>query len=212
MQKIVIFDMDGTLIDSKKDITISINHIREKHHNLAPLSEAFVVECINMEVRDLPNLFYETKTYEDKDRDMFEIHYAKQCVQNPYLYDGVRETLKALVDGDVKVSVATNAPTQFAQRMLSHLEVSDMFDVIIGADKVKESKPNPQMLNVILEHYKYKKEIDKAWMIGDNSKDIQSATNAGINAAFATWGFSPESDYEINLSHPKEILDIIYSI
>jgi len=72
MQKIVIFDMDGTLIDSKKDITISINHIRHIHHNLAPLSEEFVVEAINMDVRNLPKLFYETEVYEDKDKILFE--------------------------------------------------------------------------------------------------------------------------------------------
>ena len=55
--KLVIFDMDGTLLDSKKDITISVNHIRKLHYNLEPLSEEFVVEAINMEVRNLPKLF-----------------------------------------------------------------------------------------------------------------------------------------------------------
>ena len=48
--KVVIFDMDGTLLDSKKDITISINYIRDLHYSLAPLSEEFVVEAINMDV------------------------------------------------------------------------------------------------------------------------------------------------------------------
>ena len=210
MQKIVIFDMDGTLIDSKKDLSISINYIRKTHHNLPPLSEEFVVECINMEVRDLPYLFYETSVYEKKDRDAFEEHYAKQCVQNPYLYDGVEETLRTLVNKGVKISVATNAPTQFAYRMLESLGVAELFDIIIGADKVKESKPNPQMLDVILKYYNYNQECDEAWMIGDNSKDILSAKNAGISAAFATWGFSPKSEYEINLSHPREIISTLY--
>ena len=87
--KIVIFDMDGTLLDSKKDITISVNHIRDAHYKLPPLSEEFVVEAINMDVRNLPKMFYGTELYEDKDREVFEVHYAQQCVQNPYLYDGV---------------------------------------------------------------------------------------------------------------------------
>ena len=209
MQKIVIFDMDGTLIDSKKDITISVNYIREINHNLKPLSEEFIVECINMEVRDLPYLFYETKTYEDKDRELFEEHYATQCVQNPYLYDGIKETLDELHDAKVKLSVATNAPTQFAQRMLKHLGVDTMFDVIIGADKVKHSKPDPAMLINILEYYNYDETQDKAWMIGDNSKDMLSATNAKINSMFAIWGFTPKSDYKTIIKNPKEIISIV---
>ena len=149
--KVVIFDMDGTLIDSKKDITISVNHIREKHYSLDPLSEDFIVEAINMEVRNLPKLFYETDIYHDRDRNLFEEHYALQCTQNPYLYDGIKEMLNKLVDSDIKISVATNAPTQFANRMLKHLEVDRLFDVIIGADKVSASKPSPEMLHKILD-------------------------------------------------------------
>jgi len=207
--KVVIFDMDGTLLDSKKDITISVNYIREKHYSLEPLSEDFIVDAINMEVRNLPKLFYGTDDYRDKDRELFEVHYANQCVQNPYLYVGIKETLEKLVASSVKISVATNAPTPFASRMLKHLGVDEMFDVIIGADKVKNSKPDPQMLHHILNHYKYDEKKDIAWMVGDNSKDMLSAKAAGIDSMFATWGFTPESDHDIVVYEPKEILGIV---
>jgi len=209
MKKIVIFDMDGTLIDTKKDITISINYIRDIHYNLPPLNESFIVNAINMEVRNLPKLFYETDEYMEKDRDLFEKHYASQCIKNPYLYSGIKETLKELINKNVKLSVATNAPTTFAKLMLSHLEVDDVFDIIIGADKLKSSKPNPKMINYILDFYKFNKDIDRAWMIGDNSKDMLSAKNADINALFATWGFSPHSNYPNIVKTPQEILDIV---
>lgn len=209
MKKVVIFDMDGTLIDSKKDITISVNHIRDTQYGLTPLSEEFIVNVINLEVRNLPKLFYETEKYMDKDRALFEEHYASQCIKNSYLYTGVKETLETLLKSDVKLSVATNAPTQFAKLMLSHLRISDMFDVIIGADKVNASKPDPQMINHILDFYKFNKKIDKAWMIGDNSKDILSAKNADIDSLFATWGFSPESNHDKIVKKPQNILDIV---
>lgn len=208
-QKIIIFDMDGTLIDSKKDITISINYVREMHYKLAPLSEDFIVEAINMEVRNLPKLFYETETYEKKDMKAFEEHYHEQCIQNPYLYEGIEEILEHLKREDVKLSVATNAPTKFAQRMLSSLNVADMFDEIVGADAVSESKPSPEMLYKILSSYKYDKNRDAAWMIGDNSKDMLSAKNAGIDSLFATWGFTPNAEHDILLKHPREIADIV---
>lgn len=209
MQKVVIFDMDGTLLDSKKDITISINHIRKEHYSLEPLTEQYVVDAINMDVRNLPKMFYGTEIYEKKDRLAFEEHYEQQCVQNLYLYDGVQNTLEELVGAGVKISVATNAPTIFADRMLTHLDVSHMFDLIIGADKVSASKPDPQMINSILNHYGFDMLRDKAWMVGDNSKDIASAKNAGIDAVFATWGFSSDATHHTIIQTPKEILDIV---
>ena len=209
MQKIVIFDMDGTLIDSKKDITLSINAIRAAHYNLEPLSEAFVVEAINKEVRNLPELFYGTPEYEKKDMLAFEAHYTKQCTQNPYLYEGILEMLQILKENEIKLSVATNAPTPFAKMMLDSLGVLEYFDTIIGADRVSSSKPNPEMLLFILNSYGYDASKDSAWMIGDNSKDMLSALNASIEGIFATWGFSPKTDFPMQLQHPKELLTIV---
>jgi phosphoglycolate phosphatase len=209
MQKVVIFDMDGTLVDSKKDITITINYIRKLRYNLEPVSEELVVEAINMHERNLPYIFYGTKNYEQKDKELFEQHYIKQCTQNSYLYDGVKEMLQTLYDSDIKLSVATNASSMFAKRMLEHLKVAHLFDNIIGADMVEHSKPDPQMLNMILKNYDFKLDADKAWMIGDNSKDILSAKNALIDAVFVTWGFSKESECKLVAKEPKEVLDIV---
>ncbi|QOP45538.1 HAD family hydrolase [Sulfurimonas paralvinellae] len=209
MQKIVIFDMDGTLIDSKKDMTISVNYVREHNHNLPPLSEKFIVDAINMHERNLAKLFYGTELYERRDKKLFEKHYKEQCIEHPYLYDGVADMLVTLKENGVKMSVATNAPTLFAQTMLEHLSVDKLFDLIIGADKVKASKPNPDMIHAILEYYQYESETDRAWMVGDNSKDIESAKNSGIEAIFAAWGFSANGTHTVVIKDPKEILDIV---
>ena len=198
--------MDGTLIDSAKDITISINAVREQNHSLSPLDEAFVIEAINREHRTLSELFYETPLYEKKDQLLFEEHYHEQCIQNVYLYKGISELLRDLHEEDIKLSVATNAPTPFAKKMLLECGVSHYFDYIIGADKVSKAKPDKEMIECILNGYGYKSE-HKALMIGDNSKDMQAALNAGIEGAFVTWGFSNESNHHRVLAHPKEITD-----
>lgn len=204
--KIAIFDMDGTLLNSAKDITISINEVRRINHRLDGLSEDFVVEAINRDQRNLAELFYGTEEYELRDKMLFEEHYDQQCVQNVYLYEGIKESLQMLREKNVKISVATNAPTKFAHRMLEACGVFEHFDFIIGADRVSKPKPDKEMLEQILQGYGYQKG-HQALMIGDNSKDMKAASHAGIERAFATWGFSPHcEEYEI-VSHPLDILE-----
>lgn len=202
---IVIFDMDGTLLDSAKDITLSVNAVRMDNHSLGALSEAFVVEAINREHRNLAELFYGTPSYEEKDQIYFEEHYHEQCVQNVSLYEGIHDALKALKSGKIRTSVATNAPSKFACRMLEQCGVFEYFDFVMGADRVQRPKPDKEMLEYILENYGYKAG-DKALMVGDNIKDMQAAAHAGIEGAFATWGFSPNSDHHKILTSPQEIL------
>ncbi len=208
--KIAIFDMDGTLIDTGRDITVSINHVRDAIYSLEPLTIPYVIDSINAHKRNLAKLFYETELYEKKAQELFEIHYYDQCIQSVTLYDGVIESLEDLRRSDVKLSVATNAPTIFAKKMLSHLNVADFFDHIIGADMVEIPKPNKQMLELILNNYNFRKDHDSAWMIGDNSKDMQSAQNANIDSIFATWGFSRDGYGNHNAQHPSKVLEIIH--
>jgi phosphoglycolate phosphatase len=207
--KVVIFDMDGTLIDSQHDITVSINHVRTQHHGLEPLSSAEVVEAINLHQRNLPKLFYGTEIYRDEDRALFEEHYHEQCIKNPLLYEGIAELLKSLHAESIRLSVATNAPSQFARRMLTHLGVHSYFDHIYGADMVAKPKPDSEMLYSILGHYGYDVSKDRAWMVGDNSKDMMAARNSGIEGIFAIWGFSSEGEGDHIASHPSEIAKII---
>jgi phosphoglycolate phosphatase len=93
--------------------------------------------------------------------------------------------------------------------MLASLGVAEMLGIIVGADVVSHSKPSPEMLYKILEFYRYDKNSDKAWMIGDNSKDMQSAKNANIEALFATWGFTPHTDFKVQINNPKEVVSIV---
>ncbi len=205
--KIAIFDMDGTLLDSAKDITISINAVRARNHGLEALDEAFVIDAINREHRNLAELFYQTPTYELRDKEDFEVHYHEQCVQNVYLYEGIEESLHALREKQVYLSVATNAPTRFARRMLEKCGVFESFDFIIGADRVSRGKPDKEMLEYILNRYGYQ-HGHKAFMVGDNIKDMEAASRAGIEGAFATWGFSPEGKYSITLSTPDDLVKL----
>ena len=207
-QPIVIFDMDGTLIDSAFDIAVSINYVRGTF-GLSPLTQQQIVEAINGTQENLAHYFYETSTYEPKHRALFETHYHEQCIQNVALYSHIDALLQHLSVKKVRCSVATNAPASFAKRMLGHLGVVHHFDYILGADTYR-AKPHPDMLHTILSNYRYDKDQDPMpIMVGDNTKDIQAALNAGIKPLHVTWGFTT-IPYEVKLTSPLELLDHLY--
>jgi phosphoglycolate phosphatase len=209
MQRIVIFDMDGTLIDSAADITLSINYVRKNHYGLHDLSEQFVVDAINASERNLAFLFYETQHYDLHAKALFEDHYHTQCIQNVRAYKGIVDVLHKLHAQGCILGVATNAPSKFAKRMLSHLQLSDYFTHIIGADNVQLPKPDPEMLEIHLQQHGFVATRDRAWMIGDNTKDMEAARNANISSIFATWGFSDDGTGDYKASDPLELSAII---
>lgn len=209
MKKIVIFDMDGTLINSSRDITISINHVRSKCYLLPALEEQFVIDAINAHDRNLALLFYQTPSYEARAKELFESHYYEQCIQNVHAYDDIVDTLVQLNAQGCLMGVATNAPSVFARRMLTYLGIVKYFSCIVGADNVDQPKPNPQMLEKILDYHSYDKHCDQAWMIGDNSKDIQAARSVNIGTIFAAWGFSSQGEGDYVAHNPLDVHKII---
>ncbi len=205
--KIVIFDMDGTLVDSAKDITTAINLVRDDI-GLAPLPVKTVVDAINGDHINLAQTFYETPTYQDDHKDRFEIYYHEECIKSVSVYEGITEMLQELKTHHIKCSVATNAPAHFAKRILGHVEIDHFFDYIYGANQHK-SKPAPDMLNAILSNYRYDdKQLSQSFMVGDSKKDIQAALNAKINAVHITWGFCKE-EHDLSINHPEELLKLL---
>lgn len=209
MQKIVIFDMDGTLIDSGNDITHSVNYVRQERYSLSPMSVQSVVDAINAPHRNLAEIFYGTSRYEPEAKELFESHYYDQCIKNVSAYNGIIEVLETLRGGNARMGVATNAPGLFARRMLSHLGMEGYFELIVGADDVDEPKPHPQMIRRHLDHCGYRPGTDRAWMVGDNAKDMEAASNAGIEAVFAAWGFAAIADADPIAREPLELLRLI---
>jgi len=203
---LIIFDMDGTLIDSSEDITISVNFVRS-NFGLFPLSKDEVVDIINSDRNLFAYRLYNIKEYTPEHRKLFESHYYEQCIKNTYLYDGIKEMIQKLQSLGFYLSVATNAYTKFAEKMLSHLEIDRFFLNIVGACKVKKPKPDPDMIFHIIER---SPTVDRVVMVGDNHTDLYAAINANIEMVFANWGFGKIDNLDMVNYIAKEPADLIY--
>lgn len=185
--KLIIFDMDGTLINSGSMIANTINYVRE-NLGFHRMEKDFILENVNDPNINSAHFFYGTKHFTDEQSKLFETYYNENCLNDLEIYDGIKELLEDL-KGDFTFSVATNANSDFANKMLNHLEIGHYFEKVVGYNDVLKPKPHPEMIYKILDHHT-KSSKEKSILVGDSHKDIQAATNAGIDSILVNWGFS----------------------
>lgn len=187
--------MDGTLIDSRIDITNSVNFVRQKK-GLSPLSLEEVVMAINGHIKELSMRFYNTPTYETNDKKYFEEYYLEECTKNAKVYDGIVDVLEKFKSINMILAVATNAPTKFAEKMIKSAGIYEYFDYIKGCDGDLPPKPHPHILLYLLEKLNYKY-MNNSVFIGDNESDFLAANAAHINYIMALWGFGINNNIQI---------------
>lgn len=188
--RLLMFDMDGTLIDSGTSITNTINFVRG-NLGFEPLEKTFALEKINDPKINTSEFFYGTKEFTEQQKTLFEDYYHDTCLNDLELYDGIQKLIDDL-KSDFTLAVATNANSVFAKRMLNHVGIGQHFKTILGYDSVARSKPHPDMVYKILETHNIKKQ--NAQLIGDSHKDIMAAKNAGVDSVLVNWGFSDHSE------------------
>lgn len=183
---VIMFDMDGTLINSGTMIANTVNYVRE-NIGLAILEKKHILEKLNDPNINSAEFFYGTKHFTQEQTHLFESYYTQNCLLELEIYDGIESLLKTL-KGEFKLAVATNASSTFAKKMLAHLELLDHFEVVYGYDSVSKPKPHPEMVHKIIHTLATTKE--KSLLIGDSHKDTQAAFNAGVDSILVNWGFS----------------------
>ncbi|MDR2638340.1 MAG: HAD family hydrolase [Helicobacteraceae bacterium] len=206
MKTIVIFDLDGTLVDSGDNIGESINYARARK-GLPPLKRDEIIAKVNALTFESAKFFYGENAGE-ADHKIFEAHYEKACLNNLKLYDGITDLLKALSDRGVKMAVATNATSGFARIMLDYAGVSRYFAAMVGADCVANPKPAPDMLYLTLDRLGGASK--EAIFLGDSLKDMKAARAAGITGVFAEWGYGVKNALaERSIQKPIEALEAL---
>lgn len=192
--QLLIFDLDGTLIDSRADLTAGINHMRAQY-GLDSLPLETVSGFIGDGVRKLVE-----RSVAGTDIDLDEAlklnkeYYFANLTEHTTLYDGVVEGLKTLKQAGHTLAVLTNKPGEPAREILKHFGLDTLFSSIVGGGDVVALKPNPAGIESCLNTAQMG--ADRTWMIGDHHTDLEVAQNAGVRSVFAAYGFGKAGEFE----------------
>lgn len=211
-KKLIIFDFDGTLIDSVPDLAASVNFMMQElgmqpydvdtirgwvGNGASTLVKRTLVGDVDIAGVDIGNNIFE------KALDIFLDHYEHNLAVETYLYDGVQETLQVLHDKGYKMAIVTNKPYEFIAPILDALQIAHYFSLNIGANSLKNKKPDPEPLLHVIESLHVTK--GDALMVGDSKNDILAAKNAGVTSVAVTYGYNYGEDIEIY--DPDVIID-----
>ncbi len=199
----VIFDLDGTLIDSYQAIYLSFRHTYEKM-GLQPLSFDQVKGVVGY---GLSNTFLDLlgEAQVPEALRLFREKYEEVYSQNTYLLPHVREVLEALHTRRIKLAVATNKLGRFSRQIFRHFGLEQLFVTIVGDEDVSQNKPHPEMLFYALTRMGLPKE--EAVFVGDSLIDVQTGQNAGMRVLVVPTGVTGKEDLE--KARPTAILNAL---
>ncbi len=184
LHRAVIFDLDGTLIDSYEAIAESLNAARETYR-MPALSTDTVRAAVGHGLEDLIEQWVGAQRIEEGVR-LFRERYARICRQKTELLPGVAEGLTRLADANVRASIASNKPARFSKPLLEHLGIASHFVSVHGPDTVRHAKPHPAMLHRCLLDLGVSAE--EALYVGDMPLDAESGRNAGVAVRLVSTG------------------------
>ena len=216
LNKIIIFDLDGTLIHSIPDMCIAMNKTLEQF-KLKSITEEKLQEFVGEGMLKLSeNVLKFSGANLNLINDFF-LMYRKEYSENPYylttLMPGVKDTLKYLLDKNIHINICTNKRQHVAEKILKIMNLFDYFDFIVGARENVPLKPHRQMLDLICDQYDSNE--NEFIMVGDTKVDILAAKNAGISSVIVDGGYTNEdckylgaNFYLNNISELKSVLNL----
>jgi phosphoglycolate phosphatase len=211
--KAIIFDLDGTLIDSLTDLANSVNHtLGQLNLPLHTVDEvkSFVGDGVQKLIRRALG-----QDHMDRFEDAFKIfmdHYAIHCTDNTSLYPGVAETLPALAK-IYTLAILTNKSVGFSKNILAALKVDSYFKEVLGGDSLPTKKPDPAGIFFLAEKWALDP-VGEMIMVGDHATDIEVGHRAGCKTVFLEEGIGQlrgvEPDFTIKSI--MELSDLLQKI
>lgn len=211
--KLIIFDLDGTLIDSSRDITDAINYAILPY-GLSPLTTKDTIKLVGEGISRLIEKLLSTTIFNGNDdvrrtvMDRFLQYYSAHLLDNTDIYPNVRFTLERLKE--YKKAVISNKREALSRKILEGLGIGNFFDMIIGSDSTPEKKPSPLPILKVLAEFDVKPE--EAIIVGDSNLDIEAGRAAGLRTVSVTYGYRPYEmikDADFVIDRIEDLVEII---
>ena len=214
----IIFDLDGTLVNSLEDIALAMNNILRKFglpaHEIDDYKYLIGNGIYNLVLKALPeSLRTKDGFFISHCHDFMMREYSNNCLVETRLYDGIEQLLLDLKQREVKIAVFSNKIEKLTLKIISKLLPEINFDAVIGAREDVPKKPDPAGAIIISNMMGIKPE--NMLYVGDSDVDMQASRRAGMYSAGALWGFrdreelvSSGADFLVN--HPAELLQLLY--
>ncbi len=201
----LLFDLDGTLVDSGDDLTTAVNHVLGQDR-LPPVRREQVLQMLG---DGAPVLVERAYAHHGTARPTgaltrFREHYRAHCLDATRPYPGIVEMLRRLAP-ERAVAVATNKPTAFARQIVAGLGLEPVVDLVVGPETAGAPKPAPGMLLAALETLG--NQPGEAVMIGDSPSDVEAGRRAGTATIAVLWGYRGRD--LLAASRPDRIADSV---
>jgi phosphoglycolate phosphatase len=204
VSRLLVFDLDGTLVDSSRDIAAAVNAALERvAPGTAPVSLDAVLSFVGEGARLLVERSLRHAGLGLPADDVLPVYlecYRERLLDTTRLYPGVEEALDALAG--TTLAVLTNKPGDMSRTILDGLGVASRFARVWGAGDVPSRKPDPAGLLALMAELGAAK--GETWMVGDSATDVLAARAAGVRVAGVAWGFHPAP---LRSARPDRLVD-----
>lgn len=190
--KLIIFDLDGTLVDAYQAINRSFNYTMRKLKSKQQ-SNSVIRRAVGWGDERLLKPFIKQKDLK-KALLIYRRHHKKALAKGSRLFPGAKKLLQRLKEKGYKLAVASNRPTRFSWIIIRSLGLKKYLDYVLCADKLKEGKPHPEIMNKVLK--KFYLNPENALYVGDMAVDAQAGRRSKIKTVIVTTGSSTKPEIE----------------
>ena len=208
MPKLVIFDLDGTLINSVADLAVCTNYALEKFGFPSHTENEyrfFVGNGVNVLFEKALPQGYKTEEWIQKMREVMLPYYAEHCTDKTAPYKGIYPLIEKIKNNGIMLAVASNKYQAATTEMVRHFFPNINFVAVLGQIDGFPAKPHPQIVERIMQIANV--QHSDTLYVGDTAVDIQTAKNAGVKVVGVTWGFRPRT--ELEAEYPDFIIDSV---
>ena len=215
MVKAVIFDLDGTLLDTLEDLANACNYALKSCgfnvHDVKDYIKFVGNGRYKLIERIVPDKYKEDKEVIDKVLGLFDEYYEEHMVDMTKPYDGIMKMIEDLKEKNIKIAVVSNKPHEFAGEVVERY-FGDAFEITYGQRPNHPTKPDPKTVYEVIELLNVEK--NECIYVGDSDVDVNTAKNAGVKSVGVSWGFRGEeelreagADYIIR--NPIELIELL---